>query len=310
LNPYTTVQSGYSTAEGVQTYTVTATDGAGNVGSASVTYTVDNTAPVVAITAPANGAYYTTANVPAKDFAVTELNPYTTVQSGYSTAEGVQTYTVTATDGAGNVGSASVTYTVDNVAPVVTITAPVAGAYYRQTQVVLADWTATDALSGIASLSGTVPSGSPIPTGTVGANTFTVTATDKAGNTTTKTVTYNVWSYNFIGFLPPVDNPSVVNVGKAGRTFPIKWQLKDYQGNFISDLSLVKLTYRQIATDTSSPQDTIPDTSGASGLRYDSTSNQYIFNWQTSSTFTNKSYEFILTLNDGTVHNALFKFTK
>jgi hypothetical protein len=51
------------------------------------------------------------------------------------------------------------------------------------------------------------------------------------------------------------------------------------------------------------------DTSGASGLRYDSTSNQFIFTWQTAKSFTG-SYEFILTLNDGTVHMALFKFTK
>jgi large repetitive protein len=296
--------------EGTNTLEHKATDNAGNVYVLTTqTIKIDKTPPVVAITAPANGAYYKSINVPAAGFTVNELNPYTTVEAGYSASEGVQTYTVTATDTAGNVGSASVTYTVDNTPPVVAITAPADGAVYLLNQNVSANWSATDALSGIASSSGTVPSGSPIPTGTAGANTFTVTATDKAGNTTTKTVNYYV-RYNFIGFLPPVDNPPVFNVGKAGRTFPIKWQLKDANGNFISDLGVVlSLQYRKTADDSSAPQDQIPDTSGASGLRYDSTSNQFIFNWQTAKSFIG-SYEFILKLNDGSVHNALFKFTK
>jgi hypothetical protein len=113
LNPYTVYMDGYSTSEGVQTYTVTSTDGAGNSGSASVTYTVDNTLPVVSITAPLDGAYYKTAAVPAGAFSVVEINPHTEVEAGWSNVEGVQTYTVTSTDGAGNSGSASVTYTVE-----------------------------------------------------------------------------------------------------------------------------------------------------------------------------------------------------
>ena len=100
-----------------------------------MTYTVDNVAPVVTISAPASGAYYQTSAVPARAFSVVEINPYSSVESGYSTSEGVQTYTVTVTDSAGNVGSASVTYTVDNTAPVVTITAPLNGAYYKSSAV-------------------------------------------------------------------------------------------------------------------------------------------------------------------------------
>ena len=124
------VESGYSTAVGTHTYTVTATDAVGNVGSASVTYTVDNAAPLVTITAPVNGATYRTATVPVAAFTVDDALAVV-VESGYSTAVGTHTYTVTATDAVGNVGSASVTYTVDNAAPLVTITAPVNGATYR-----------------------------------------------------------------------------------------------------------------------------------------------------------------------------------
>jgi hypothetical protein len=185
INPYTTAEAGYSTSEGHNTYTVTATDGAGNVGSDSVTYTVDNTAPVVTITAPANGAYYKTANVPSASYAVVELNPYTVVESGYSTAEGVQTYTVTATDSAGNVGSASVTYTVDNTAPIITITAPANGAYYKTADVPAGAFSVAEINPYTTVESGWANSPD-------GSKTYTVTATDDAGNSGSASVTYTV----------------------------------------------------------------------------------------------------------------------
>jgi hypothetical protein len=112
-NSYTVVESGYSTAEGVHTYIVTATDVLGYVGSASVTYTVDDTPPVVTITSPAADAYQV-GDVPDGGYDVSDANSYIVVESGYSTDEGLHTYTVTATDAVGNVGSDSVTYVVYN----------------------------------------------------------------------------------------------------------------------------------------------------------------------------------------------------
>jgi len=109
-NSYTVEETGYSTDEGVHTYTVTATDVLGYVGSASVTYTVDDTAPVVTITAPADGGFYPVGTVPAGAYTIVELNPDTVVEAGWSDGVGMHTYTVNATDCAGNVGSDSVTY--------------------------------------------------------------------------------------------------------------------------------------------------------------------------------------------------------
>jgi hypothetical protein len=98
-----------------------------------------------------------------------------------------------------NVGNTEKTHTftpqIDLTAPSVTITAPVNGASYAQGAVVKASWTATDTLSGInAALTTSTPvaNGKAIDTATAGTKTFTVTATDNAGNVTTRTVTYTV----------------------------------------------------------------------------------------------------------------------
>ena len=136
INPYTVVETGYSIVEGVQTYNVTVTDDAGNVGSDEISYTVDDTAPVVTITAPTDGAYYQGVNVPVGTFDITEINPFTVIETGWANSpDGVYTYNVTVTDDAGNVGSDEITYTVDDTAPVVTITAPTDGAYYQSANV-------------------------------------------------------------------------------------------------------------------------------------------------------------------------------
>jgi hypothetical protein len=119
-------------------------------------------------------------------------------------------------------------------------------------------------------------------------------------------------AYSFVGFYSPVDNPPTVNVGKAGRTYPLKWQTqRSCSGEFFCDTNEVgSLQYHQISCNNSDPQDTLEtaDTSGSSGLRC--SDNQYHFNWKTSSTFAGKCYEFILTLNNGMHETAKFKFTK
>jgi len=191
LNPYTVVESGYSTSEGVHTYTVTATDAAGNVGSASVTYTVDNTPPVVTITAPAAG-YYKTSTLPALAYSVVEINPHSEVVSGWGTTEGAHTVTVTSSDAAGNVGSASVTYTVDNTPPETSIIDGPTG--WIKDQSATFSWTGSDDVTATANLvyswnlDGGAWSAYSLATSTTlaglteGSHTFYVMAKDEAGN--------------------------------------------------------------------------------------------------------------------------------
>jgi hypothetical protein len=81
---------------------------------------------------------------------------------------------------------------VDVTDPSVTLTTPSTDAMYEVGESVAADFSCSDAGSGIDSCVGTVADGSPIDTSTVGSNSFTVTGTDNAGNDTVVTRSYTV----------------------------------------------------------------------------------------------------------------------
>jgi hypothetical protein len=78
--------------------------------------------------------------------------------------------------------------------PQITITSPANGASYTLGSTVLAAYRCGEGgiTSPIATCNGTVANGQPIDTSSTGTKSFTVTATDKAGNQTTKTVKYTV----------------------------------------------------------------------------------------------------------------------
>ena len=82
----------------------------------------------------------------------------------------------------------------DAAAPSIAITTPTGGATYAPGQVVKAQYTCADedGGSGVSSCQGPVADGGAIDTGSTGSYGFTVTATDKAGNTTSLTHDYTV----------------------------------------------------------------------------------------------------------------------
>jgi len=136
-----------------------------------------------------------------------------------------------------------------------------------------------------------------------------VAGTDSAGNSTTVTHSYSV-VYAFNGFLPPIANPPVVNIAKAGQTIPVKWQLLDSGGKYISDVGAVASLQSAPSACDAAPSVIIWDTvepAGGSSLRYDAVSQQFVYNWQTSKSWTG-CWTLQLTLNDGTTHLAKFSF--
>lgn len=95
-------------------------------------------------------------------------------------------------DAAGNVATSTSEFVnIDRTVPLVAIASPVAGTYAKHA-LVAADYSCTDALSGIVSCEGTLPYGSTIDTSAAVNGRFVVTATDAAGNTARRVVTYKV----------------------------------------------------------------------------------------------------------------------
>jgi len=136
-----------------------------------------------------------------------------------------------------------------------------------------------------------------------------ISATDSDGNRATATVKVHVREYVFSGFLTPIRPLPVVNDGKIKSTIPIKWQLRDpLTGRFISDLGVVaeiKVAALPCPT-TVTACDVTPQ--GGTMLRYDTKTNQYVYNWATPTTV--GTYVLSVHFTDGTTYVAYFKLTK
>jgi hypothetical protein len=112
-------------------------------------------------------------------------------------------------------------------------------------------------------------------------------------------------AYTFGGFLSPVDNPPVVNMGRAGKTYPVKWHITDASGNKVTSLSAVSsIKHKAVACGSFSgdPTDALETTAtGGTSLSYNG---QFIYHWTTPSQ--PGCYELFVTLADGGVHTANF----
>jgi hypothetical protein len=218
----------------------------------------------------------------------------------------------TCQDTAGNTSTAAVVsdINIDAQVPSIVITTPADGASYLVNASVLAEFFCSDALSGIANCMGSTANGAAVATSVPGSFTFAVNATDKADMTASKSNAYSV-RYGFVGFLQPVDNLPVMNSGNAGRTIPVKWQVVDANGGYLSSLS----TFRSLVSGPAACQsgallDDIEEVAATGGtvLRYDATSNQFIYNWATASSWKGKCRKLVLELADGQKKEALFRF--
>src|SRR5262249_48121205 len=79
--------------------------------------------------------------------------------------------------------------------------------------------------------------------------------------------------YAFSGFLSPLSSNLAMSLN---RTVPIKFQLTDYNGKYITSLSAV--TSLQVLNSSGT---NVLTNAGSTALRYDSTANQFIANWST-----------------------------
>jgi RTX calcium-binding nonapeptide repeat (4 copies) len=145
-----------------------------------------------------NAADSFTDNPTSTDQNVTSASGLLVLASSHDPATGVHDYLHNFLDLSG-------TPPTDSTKPVVALTTPPDGATYSLDQVVNAGYRCSDDTSSGADLScdGTAPIGTPIDTDTTGPKSFTVTATDKAGNTNSVTHAYTVVNNQQPGNEPP-----------------------------------------------------------------------------------------------------------
>ncbi len=143
-----------------------------------------------------------------------------------------------------------------------------------------------------------------------GAYLITVTATDSLGQSDSQSFTLTVvdFTFDFTGFFPPVDNPPMVNLVKAGRTVPVKFSLNGDQG--LDIFAAGHPASQQIACDGGAPVDDLEETgtSGNSRLSYDADSDQYNYKWKTEKAWAGTCRKLVVKLSDNIEHVALFQF--
>ncbi len=212
--------AGLASTQGSNTWTIYASDTAGNIGTDSVTFTVDSIAPIVAITSPTAGATIngdeaivftdselTNAQCSVDNATWNNCTSGTTPISalaGFSAIINGNAFTLYLrdTDAAGNIGTDSVSLVkninVDAAAPIVTITFPTATDYDEEIDEIR--YTATD--SNLQSCWYSLNNGLTNSTATNctgrftgldsrnGFNTWTVYARDSFGNIGSKSVAF------------------------------------------------------------------------------------------------------------------------
>lgn len=114
--------------------------------------------------------------------------------------------------------------------------------------------------------------------------------------------------YRFIGFLEPVRNLPMFNRVQAGRAIPIRFSLGRYEG-----LRVLRGTPSStvIACSAAAPSEAMADDDhmdDRSSLRADGF--KYTYVWKTDRSWAGTCRKLVLTLADGTTHEALFSFVQ
>ncbi len=188
------VASTLSSNTASQTYTCSATSGAGLGGSGTVTVKRDNSAPTVTPTVTgtmgSNGWYTSDVSVSWSVIAngPSEASSACVVSTQSTDTNGV-TYDCSATSGAGIPSSTSVSFKRDATNPTIGYTGN--AVTYTLDQTVAITCSYGDGMSGVATQTCANINGSAYNFG-LGAHTYSASVTDDAGNTSTATTTFTV----------------------------------------------------------------------------------------------------------------------
>ena len=288
----------------VSTTAQTVTDMAGNsTVSNVVTVKIDKTAPTVSIApdrAPdANGWYrdnvvvsFTCADA-LSGLSAPCPGPVTVSQEGANV-----TLSRTIQDMAGNATVASLSLNIDKTAPTIVATMPSGDVVLNATHAF--NLSVSDALSGVAS-----QSCSGFSSATLGTRTATCTATDRAGNTTTRTSTYRV-VYGFVALSAPLTSPTTTYIVAAPRSVPFEWRLQDANGVPIANATLQQTAVTEVACpDTGVALPTSP--AGESNTFENFNDGRYRRNWWISFSGVSQCLRLDVTLSDGVTRSGIVR---
>ncbi|OGY97822.1 MAG: hypothetical protein A2855_03000 [Candidatus Liptonbacteria bacterium RIFCSPHIGHO2_01_FULL_57_28] len=165
------------------------------------------------------------------------------------------------------------------------------------------DFLSSDELSGMSTTTATldgveVQNGMIRTVATIGEHVLSVRAVDNAGNLRIADFHFDS-VYQFGGFLPPLktDGTGIYN---QGRVLPVKFQLVDVAGNFIST-TIATMTLTKISNGTAGTEEiplAVGNADTGNAFRYDSTSNNYVYNLSTDA-MTPGTWRLKVYLDDG-----------
>ena len=194
----------------------------------------------------------------------------------------------------------------DTVAPVITLNG--ANPMTVGFATIFTDPGATAADGCAGNLTSAIVVTGTVDTNTVGFYALTYTVSDPSGHSDTRVRTVEVLPYNFTGFFAPIDNLPTLNEMKAGQAAPVKFSLQGNQGlNIFAAGSPSSMPINCSTSDLIQP---VEETESAttSSLTYDTTNDQYKYVWKTENSWKDTCRQLTLTLRDGTVRQANFKF--
>jgi hypothetical protein len=299
---------------GLHTLSVTATDWEGRQTTATSTYIVfDTTKPHVVFRTPSDGATFEIGSFATIDYACEDdpgglgmfeegcIGTYPLGAPVDTRSLGTFAFSVFAVDKQFNQTQETIHYSVvDRTPPSLTLVTPADAATYTLGQFVYAWFYCDDGGSGLAWCKGDAPPNNQIDTATLGAKTFTVTASDRAGNTSRETHRYSV-VYDFAGFFSPAAPYPTATPMKAGESVPLKFSLHGDQGSDIFAAGSPGWI----------PCGALDGATRAEGsLSYNASADRYTYLAATSKSWAGGCRDLVVTLRDGTTHRARFTFTK
>jgi len=112
--------------------------------------------------------------------------------------------------------------------------------------------------------------------------------------------------YIFTGFFSPVSNAPTLNSVNAGKAVPVKFSLSGDKG--LSIFAANNPYSVSLNCNTNDPGVDVTETLNAGGSSLSYSGGQYNYVWKTESSWAGTCRQLIITLNDGSVHVANFKF--